>query len=101
MGCGRRTQGCNLPSLKRVGDRFVDVDKVYGTLKLIMGMENLGSSTESGPMDTFHGVAHALVSTFEGIDSLGEPLSPDVSDKIAALMGKLEQMPGQLHGADF
>ena len=52
-------------------------------------------------MDTFHGVAHALVSTFEGIDSLGESLSPEISDKIAALMGKLEQMPGQLHGTDF
>ena len=66
-----------------------------------MGIENLGSTTESGTMDTFHGVAHALVATFEGIDGLGEPLPSDVSDKIAALMGKLEQMPGNLHATDF
>ena len=66
-----------------------------------MGMENLGTLSESGPMDTFHGVAHALVSTFEGIDDLGEDLPPDVSDQLAALMGKLERMPGQLHATDF
>jgi hypothetical protein len=66
-----------------------------------MGMENLGTQGESGPMEAFHGVAHALVSTFEGIDGLSEPLPDHVSEKIEAIMGKLEEIPEQLHGTDF
>ncbi len=52
-------------------------------------------------MDQFHNVAHALVATFEDIDGFGDLLSPDASDKLAGLIGRLEEMPGQLHATNF
>ncbi|MFA7302247.1 MAG: hypothetical protein WC030_00665 [Candidatus Paceibacterota bacterium] len=66
-----------------------------------MGIENLGGTTEEGPMDTFHGVAHALVATFEGIDQFGDALPQSAADRIATLMGKLEKIPGNIHATDI
>lgn len=57
--------------------------------------------SESSHIESFHGAAHALISTFEGIDGLGDELPDHVHDKLAALLGKLEEMPAEIHAADF